>query len=95
MTSKLSGRRASVRRAESKNPFVVLFFLISFSIYTFYCIYHQGSFVRGLGWKSRAEYPLSYNITLASGIILPVGIIVKHIIWHIKKKKNATTDPRV
>ena len=94
MTSKLSGRR-ELRRAESKNPFVVLFFLISFSIYTFYCIYHQGSFVRGLGWKSRAEYPFSYNITLASGIILPVGIIVKHIIWHIKNKRNATTDPRV
>ena len=87
--------RAAKSSTKSKNPFVVLFFLISFSIYTFYCIYHQGSFVRGLGWRSRAEYPLSYNITLAFAIILPAGIIVKHIIWHIKKKRNATTDPRV
>ena len=87
--------RAAKSSTKSKNPFVVLFFLISFSIYTFYCIYHQGSFVRGLGWKSRAEYPLSYNITLAFAIIFPVGTIVKHIFWHIKKKRNATTDPRV
>lgn len=75
-------------KSSSKNPFFVLFFLISFSIYTFYCIYHQGSFVRGLGWRSRADYPLSYNITLASGIILPAGIIVKHIFWHIKKNRT-------
>ena len=91
MNTKLSGEAPGVSR-KSKNPFVVLFFLISFSIYTFYCIYHQGSFVRGLGWKSRAEYPLSYNITLAFAIIFPVGTIVKHIFWHIKKKRNATMD---
>tara|TARA_B100000902_G_scaffold126949_1_gene126417 strand:- start:686 stop:955 length:270 start_codon:yes stop_codon:yes gene_type:complete len=83
-------KKSSKSSTKSKNPFVVLFFLISFSIYTFYCIYHQGSFVRGLGWKSRAEYPLSYNITLAFAIIFPVGTIVKHIFWHIKKKRIHT-----
>lgn len=67
---------------KSKNPFLVLFFLISFSIYTFYCIYHQGSLVRGVGWRTRAEYPFSYNIMLTFGIILPVGTLVKHIIRH-------------
>lgn len=81
MASKFSKKSST----KSKNIFLVLFFLISFGIYTFYCIYHQGSFVRGLGWRSRGEYPLSYNITLAFGIILPVGTIVKHIIWHIKR----------
>ena len=80
--------KSSKSSTKSKNPLVVLLFLISFSIYTLYCIYHQGSFVRGLGWRSRADYPLSYNITLASGIILPAGIIVKHIFWHIKKNRT-------
>jgi hypothetical protein len=82
--------KSSKSSTESKNPFFVLFFLISSSIYTFYCIYHQGSLIRSLGWRSRAEYPLSYNITLAFGIILPVGTIVKHIMWHIKKKRIST-----
>jgi hypothetical protein len=82
--------RAAKSSTKSKNPFVVLFFLISFSIYTIYCIYHQGSFVRGLGWRTRAEYPFSYNITLAFAIIFPVGTIVKHIIGHIKKKRIHT-----
>ena len=80
--------KSSKSSTKSKNPLVVLLFLISFSIYTLYCIYHQGSFVRGLGWKSRAEYPLSYNITLAFAIIFPVGTIVKHIFWHIKKNRT-------
>tara|TARA_B100001113_G_scaffold334893_1_gene313951 strand:+ start:8958 stop:9227 length:270 start_codon:yes stop_codon:yes gene_type:complete len=80
--------KSSKSSTKSKNPLVVLLFLISFSIYTLYCIYHQGSFVRGIGWKSRAEYPLSYNITLAFAIIFPVGTIVNHIFWHIKKNRT-------
>ena len=89
MLSKFS-IQSSKSSTKSKNPFLVLFFFISFSIYTFYCIYHQGSLIRGLGWRSRSEYPLSYNITLAFGIILPVGTIVKQIILHMKKKRVAT-----
>ena len=47
MASKFS-IKSSKSSTKSKNPLVVLLFLISFSIYTLYCIYHQGSFVRGL-----------------------------------------------
>ncbi len=71
-------------KSSSKNPFFVLFFLISFSIYTFYCVYYQGSFVRNVGWRSKAEYPFSYYITLTCGIIFPVGIIINNI-WYTKK----------
>jgi len=72
-------------KMKSKNPLVVLFFLIFFGIYTFYCIYHQGSFVRGVGWRTNAEYPFSYNITLVCSIIIPVGILYKQISMRIKK----------
>jgi len=80
------GRKSLTKsKMKSKNPLVVLFFLIFFCIYTFYCIYHQGSFVRGVGWRTKAEYPLSYNITLICSIIIPVGILYKQISMRIKK----------
>ena len=74
-------------KSSSKNHFFVLFFLISFTIYTFYCVYYQGSFVRNVGWRSKAEYPFSYYITLACGIIFPIGTII-NIIWYNKKHRT-------
>ena len=72
---------------KEKNTFFEIFFVIVFSIYTFYCVYHQGSLVRGIGWRTKKEYPLSYIITIICGIILPVGIIVKYIIKYKRSKK--------
>ena len=46
MASKFS-TKSSKSSTKSKSAGCLLF-LISFSIYTLYCIYHQGSFVRGL-----------------------------------------------
>ena len=73
---------------KKKNTLFEIIFVIIFSIYTFYCVYHQGSLVRGRGWKTKNEYPISYTITIICGIILPLGIIVKYIVQHQKSKNN-------
>ena len=80
-------KNKSQNKSQKKNSLFLLFFLISFIMYTVYCIYHQGSFVRGVGWRTKTEYPLSYNITLICSIIIPVGIIYKQIIMRIEKYK--------
>ena len=80
--------KKSKNKSQKKNSLVLLFLLISFIMYTVYCIYHQGSFVRGVGWRTKNEYPLSYNITLFCNIIIPVGILYKQKVQQKRHKKN-------
>ena len=47
-----------------------LVFCAGYAVYTFL---RQGTHVRGIGWKSKEEYPKSYYFTL--GIMILVSIL--------------------
>lgn len=65
---------------KTKNIYFEIIFIIFFSIYALYCIYHKGSLVRGIGWKTKKDYPISYIITILFAFILIFVTTLKYII---------------
>ena len=54
-----------------------LVFCASYAAYTFV---RQGTHVRGIGWKSKEEYPKSYYFTLGIMILIAIISIVSIIV---------------
>ena len=71
-----------------KNIHFHIMLMLFFCTYTIYCLFYGGSFVRGVGWRTKEEYPMSYNIMIVCGFVMPIGILVNHLIPYYNKRNQ-------
>ena len=64
---------------------IVFFITIALLLiaYTVYCVIHEGTHIRGIGWALKYQYPILYYVSLLANIT-----IILLIVFYVSKIWN-------